>query len=109
VKITGARPKISVSADGRGVVGHAGARLLVDLADATGLAAAFGEALAGSRQREGGHDPGRVAVDLAAMIADGGEAIADLAVLRDQADFCSGRWPRTRPHGGYCPVWTMRR
>jgi hypothetical protein len=27
-----------------------------------------------------------VAVDLAAMIADGGEAIADLAVLRDQAD-----------------------
>jgi hypothetical protein len=86
VKITGARPKISVSADGRGVVGHAGARLLVDLADATGLAAAFGEALAGSRQREGGHDPGRVAVDLAAMIADGGEAIADLAVLRDQAD-----------------------
>jgi hypothetical protein len=25
-------------------------------------------------------------VDLAAMIADGGEAIADLAVLRDQAD-----------------------
>jgi Transposase DDE domain group 1 len=68
------------------VVGHAGARLLVDLADATGLAAAFGEALAGSRQREGGHDPGRVAVDLAAMIADGGEAIADLAVLRDQAD-----------------------
>jgi hypothetical protein len=37
------------------------------------------------RQRQGGHDPGRIAVDLAVMLADGGEAIADLAVLRDQA------------------------
>jgi hypothetical protein len=32
----GTRPKITVSADGRGVVGHAGARLLADVADATG-------------------------------------------------------------------------
>jgi hypothetical protein len=75
-----------VSADGRGVVGHAGARLLVDLADVTGLTSAFGQALAEVRQRQGGHDPGRIAVDLAAVIADGGQAIADLAVLRDQAE-----------------------
>ena len=68
------------------MVSHAGARLLADLADATGLTGAFGEALAGLRQRQGGHDPGRVAVDLAVMIADGGAAIADLAVLRDQAE-----------------------
>jgi len=86
VKTTGGRPKIAVSADGRGVVGHAGARLLVDLADVTGLTSAFGQALAELRQRQGGHDPGRIAVDLAAMIADGGQAIADLAVLRDQAE-----------------------
>jgi hypothetical protein len=85
VKVTGTRPKITVSGDGRGVVGHAGARLLADVADAAGLTGAFGEALAGLRQRRSGHDPGRVAVDLAVMIADGGEAIADLAVLRDQA------------------------
>ena len=37
------------------------------------------------RVRESGHDPGRVAVDLAVMLADGGEAIADLAVLRNQS------------------------
>ena len=86
MKTTGGRPKIAVSADGRGVVGHAGARLLVDLADVTGLTSAFGQALAELRQRQGGHDPGRIAVDLAAMIADGGQAIADLAVLRDQAE-----------------------
>ena len=86
VKTTGTRPRITASADGRGVVGHAGARLLTDLADATGLTDAFGEVLAGLRQRRGGHDPGRVAVDLAVMLADGGEAIADLAVLRNQPD-----------------------
>ncbi|MDM4718467.1 IS1380 family transposase [Micromonospora sp. WMMA1363] len=85
VKSTGTRPKIIVSSDGRGVVGHAGARLLADIADVTGLTGGFSEALARLRQRQGGHDPGRVAVDLAVMIADGGEAISDLAVLRDQA------------------------
>jgi DDE family transposase len=73
-----------VTGDGRGVVGHAGARLLADLADTTGLTSAFSYALAGIRQRQGGHDPGRIAVDLAITLADGGEAIADLAVLRNQ-------------------------
>jgi hypothetical protein len=81
---SGLRPKIVASAEGRGVVGHAGARLLADVADVTGLTAAFSEALAPLRVRRAGHDPGRVAVDVAVMLADGGEAIADLAVLRDQ-------------------------
>ncbi|WP_426502814.1 IS1380 family transposase [Dactylosporangium sp. McL0621] len=85
VKRTGTRPRIVVSADGRGVVGHAGARLLTDIADVTGLTGACSDALAGLRQRRGGHDPGRIAVDLAVTLADGGEAISDLAVLRDQA------------------------
>jgi hypothetical protein len=83
VKATPPRPKIIVVADGR-VVGHAGARLLADVAEVTGLTSACGEALASLRQRQGGHDPGRIAVDVAVMIADGGEAICDLAVLRDQ-------------------------
>src|SRR6266545_7401883 len=86
VKGTGSRPKITVTADGRGVVGHAGARLLADVAEATGLVREFSDALAGTRRRVSRHDPGRVAVDLAVMLADGGEAIADLAVLRDQLD-----------------------
>ena len=34
---TTARPKITVTADGRGVVSHAGSRLLADLATTTGL------------------------------------------------------------------------
>jgi hypothetical protein len=73
-----------VTGGGRGVVGHVGARLLADLADVTGLTSAFSLALAKLRQRRSSHDPGRIAVDLAVMLADGGEAIADLAVLRDQ-------------------------
>ncbi|WP_437107519.1 IS1380 family transposase [Streptomyces flaveolus] len=81
----GLRPKVHVSADGSGVVGHAGARLVADLADATGLTAAYSAALRPLRPRGTGHDPGRVATGLAVMLADGGEAIADLAVLRDQA------------------------
>lgn len=82
----GLRPKIYVSADGSGVVGHAGTRLLADLADATGLTAAYSTALRPLRPRGTGHDPGRITTDLAVMLADGGEAIADLAVLRDQAE-----------------------
>jgi hypothetical protein len=66
------------------VVEHAGARLLADLAETTGLEQGFGLALGGLRQHGGGHDPGRVAVDVAVMLADGGKAISDLAVLRDQ-------------------------
>jgi len=85
MQATGTRPKIIVSADGRGVVAHAGARLLADVAEATGLTRACGEAMAAVRQRRGRHDPGRIVVDLAVMLADGGEAISDLAVLRDQA------------------------
>ncbi|WP_405850799.1 IS1380 family transposase [Streptomyces niveus] len=80
----GSRPKLHVSTDGSGVVGHAGARLLADLADATGLTTAYSTALRPLRPRGTGHDPGRTAADLAVMLADGGEAIADLAVLRDQ-------------------------
>jgi len=68
------------------VVSHAGSRLLADLADATGLTRAFGDALRRLRPRGTGHDPGRIAVDLAVMLANGREAIADLALLHDQSE-----------------------
>jgi hypothetical protein len=66
------------------VVGHAGARLLTDLADKTALTSGFVHALGLDRVRRSAHERGRVAVDLAVLMADGGEAIADLAVLRQQ-------------------------
>lgn len=78
------RARLKVSADGRGVVGHAGARLLADLADRVGLTSGLSTAMAPTKQRRRGHDRGQVLVDLAVMIADGGTTISDLAVLRDQ-------------------------
>ena len=78
------RSRLKVTGDGRGVVGHAGARLLSDLADRVGLTAGLSTAMAPTKHRCRGHDRGRVLADLAVMIADGGTAIADLAVLRDQ-------------------------
>lgn len=85
VHATTSRPPIVVTADGRGVASHAGTRLLADVADAAGLSAAFEDASGHARQRRSGHRPGRVLADLAVMLADGGESISDLAVLRDQA------------------------
>ncbi len=86
MQATTSRPPLNVTADGTGVVSHAGTRLLADVADAAGLSAAFGDALGRGRRRRSAHDPGRVLTDLAVMLADGGEAISDLAVLRDQPD-----------------------
>jgi hypothetical protein len=60
--------------------------MLADIADATGLSREFSRGLASLRQRGTGHDPGPVAVDLAVTLADGGEAISDVAVLRDQPE-----------------------
>src|SRR5215510_408146 len=68
---SGGRARVVVSADGRGVVSHAGTRLLTDIAEVTGLTGGFSDALAVAGRRAGGHDRGRVAVDLATMLADG--------------------------------------
>jgi hypothetical protein len=78
------RPKLAVTVGGCGVVNHAGTRLLADMADAVGLTAALSAALAPTKRRRRGHDRGMVLVDLAVMLADGGETISDLAVLRNQ-------------------------
>jgi hypothetical protein len=85
VLATASRPRLAVTADGRGAVSHAGSRLLADLTDATGLTSAFTTALRRLRPRGTGHDPGRVAVDLAVMLADGGETITEPKGTRAKA------------------------
>lgn len=80
------RPKLSVTGDGRGVVNHAGARLLCELADGLGLTAGMSRALAPTKQRRRGHDRGQVLTDMAVAIADGATSISDLRVLADQPD-----------------------
>jgi hypothetical protein len=66
------------------LVGHAGAALLAQVADRTGLTSALSQGLAGMKERRSGHDPGRVVRDLAVMLSDGGECVSDLGGLRDQ-------------------------
>ena len=93
------RQTVEVRADGEGLVSHAGAFLLVELSDRLGLTAALAEAMAPTRERCSAHDPGAVVRDLSVAIADGGDHVSDLGVLRGQ-EACSGRWlPRPRPTG----------
>ena len=85
MQATTTRPKITATADGVGVVSHAGSRLLADVADRTTLTAELSEAVVGLRKRRARHDPGRVLVDMAVAVADGARTISDVAVLADQA------------------------
>ncbi len=86
VKRNPTRPRLKVTADAQSVVGHAGARLLSDLADVVGLTRGLSEAMAPTKKRRRGHDRGQVLVDLAVMVAGDGESISDLATLRDQPE-----------------------
>ncbi len=77
---------LQVLVDDTPVVSHVGSALLVDLADRLGLTAGLSAAMAPTRKRPSAHDPGRVVRDLAVMLADGGDCLADLGALRDQVD-----------------------
>jgi hypothetical protein len=84
VQRDGRRFTVDVAPDGEGLVSHAGAALLAEAADRLGLTDALSRALADVRERRGRHDPGQVVRDLAVMLADGGDCLADLRAVRDQ-------------------------
>ena len=84
VKRGGRDVKVEVRADGEGLVSHAGAGLIAETADRLGLTSALDRALGELFERAPTHSPGRVIRDLAVMLADGGEALCDLATVRDQ-------------------------
>ncbi len=66
------------------MVAHAGSVALRLLADRSGLTGEMSKAMV-RRSFTPGHDRGGVLADVAVMLADGGEAIADIDVLRHQA------------------------
>jgi Transposase DDE domain group 1 len=76
---------VNVVADGTGLSSRAGSSLLALVAARVGLTGGLSDALAGTRERRSGHDPGRVFCDLAVMLADGGRCVSDLAALAGQA------------------------
>ena len=98
VKPTARFGTVEVTADGEGLVSHAGVALLVELADRVGLTAAMSEAMAETRERRSAHDPGRVLRDVAVMLADGGDCVTDLDAYRGQERLFGERASETTTH-----------
>lgn len=86
VKGNGSVRRLKVSADGEGVVSHAGLGMLRELAEDTGLVSGLNEAVADTYRGPWVHAPGRVLTDLAVAVADGAEAITGIAVLGDREE-----------------------
>jgi hypothetical protein len=84
VQNTPRRPKITVSADGKGIVSQAGVLLLAETLRVTGLGEGLADGLARWRAPRAVHDPGKIIADLVMTLALGGDCLADIAVLRAQ-------------------------
>jgi hypothetical protein len=98
VKNTARRPKITVSADGQGLVSQAGTLLLAETLRASGLGQGLTDGLARWRAPRAVHDSGKIITDLVATLALG-------AIAWPTSRCCApsqawpGRWPPTR----WCP------
>jgi Transposase DDE domain group 1 len=75
VKNIAVRSRVKVSADGHGVVSHAGMAMVRELADRSGLSAQVTAALADTYRGPWIYAPGEVFADLAAAVADGADCI----------------------------------
>ena len=83
---TGLYPRPHVDVAAVPAVGQAGGVLLTETVRATGLAAELSRALAPWRKQFSRHDPGKILMDLALMLAVGGDCLADVATLRAEPD-----------------------
>lgn len=77
---------LQIAADQEGLVSRCGSALVPELAARLGLERDLSVGLAHLFARRPLHDPGRVLVDLATMLIDGGDCVSDLGVLADQPD-----------------------
>jgi Transposase DDE domain group 1 len=84
VQATKPRARVDVTADGDGLVGHAGVALLGALAGRLGLPAEVDRWAGRGQPGRARHRAGKVVTDLAVMLADGGDCLSDLAALCDQ-------------------------
>ncbi len=80
--------RVKVSADGRGVVSHAGVGMLRELAQDTGLVEGVTAALADTYAGPWQHAPGQVFADLAVAIADGADCVSHVEVFGDRHQVC---------------------
>ena len=75
MKGSAAVSRMKVSADGRGVVSHAGVGMVREVADLTGLSSQVTAALADTYKGPWVHAPGDAFADLAAAVADGADCV----------------------------------
>jgi hypothetical protein len=75
-----------VTIDGKNLISHAGAALLAELADRSGLTRDMSVATAEYGISWHTHDPGVVLTHLAVAISDGADCLADMAALREQSE-----------------------
>lgn len=75
-----------MSADGRGLVSHAGGLPLLQTLRITGLDEALSRRLERWRPGRAIHDPAKIVTDLALTLALGGYCLADIAILRSQPE-----------------------
>ena len=73
--------RAKVSADGQGVVSHAGVGMLREIADLTGLSSQVTAVLADTYRGPWTHAPGDVFADLAAAVADGMDCVDGVGQL----------------------------
>ncbi len=75
---------LRVAADQGGLVSRSGSALVVELAAQLGLERELTHRLGYLFRRRPRHAPGRVLVDLATMLIDGGDCVSDLGALAEQ-------------------------
>ena len=98
-KRSGRLARMRVTADGEGVVSHAGTELLRELAGFTGLIDAWDKVLIGTYKAAPVHYPGSVLADLSVAIVDGRTRSATCGRCATSLR-CSARWPPRRRPGG---------
>ncbi len=86
VHCTRAVRRVKVTLDGKNLVSHAGAALLAELADRSGLTEAMSVAMEECGINWNTHDPGVVLTHLGVAVADGADCLADLAALKNQEE-----------------------
>jgi Transposase DDE domain group 1 len=89
VNATTSLSHMEVVCDMPGLTSRAGTALLTGLADALGLTEGLVRGLS-VHSRAVRHEPGRVARDVAVMLADGGDCLTDLGALRDDQGLLFG-------------------
>ena len=103
--------RVKVSADGHGVVSHAGVGMLREVADLTGLSAQVNAVLADTYGGPWTHAPGAVFADLAAAVAgrtasmgsDNAAGIVSMPSVPPPRRPRCGGWSMTRSMPPICP------